>query len=313
MKAPDFHITNLLDFYHLHKKKLFLVLVIIINLILIFPNMDYQGMLSSYGINGFLAQGDHGHDLYCYQQTLKGKVPYRDYWWVYGPLMPYYYSFFFFLLGINIKSILIGKAILFFFSSILCFLILSVFISLPFALLGSIWFTTFYPDFFHTYSHTGGVTATLLVIYYLALYIKIPKLKYQLIALVSAFILCLIKINMGITSLILILLISFLTNRIKENVIPAKNKKVYTIAILVFFAGIALIHFVLLYGLPFHIIRQCFPYISADHPMNSSVFRSLFFFIKNTVFSLHKKLCNYLLFFFNNFIDSSSNGELNKA
>jgi hypothetical protein len=40
----------------------------------------------------FIATGDHGRDLYAAAAILQGEVPYRDFWWVYGPLMPYYYA-----------------------------------------------------------------------------------------------------------------------------------------------------------------------------------------------------------------------------
>src|SRR3989338_8340466 len=60
-----------------------------------------------------LAQGDHGRDLYCFQKTLDGQAPYRDFIWAYGPLMLYYYALCFKLLGVNIHSVLLGYNFLF--------------------------------------------------------------------------------------------------------------------------------------------------------------------------------------------------------
>ena len=59
----------------------YLLLTIGIGVLLHSPYHNYQD---------FLAQGDHGRDLYAAQAVLKGDLPYKDFWWVYGPRMPYY-------------------------------------------------------------------------------------------------------------------------------------------------------------------------------------------------------------------------------
>ena len=62
---------------------IFFLLTVISAVVLLWPWHDFQE---------FLAQGDHGRDLYAAQAVLLGEMPYRDFWWVYGPLMPYYYG-----------------------------------------------------------------------------------------------------------------------------------------------------------------------------------------------------------------------------
>ena len=123
----------------------FLILTIILGLVIVWPSIDFQPLLS---------QGDHGRDLYAFKKTLDGALPYRDYWWVYGPLMQYYYALFYLLFGISIKSVLIGKTIL----GVLCaaaFYLTFNLVSAPlWAFLASLWFLTFFPDFFFTYNHT---------------------------------------------------------------------------------------------------------------------------------------------------------------
>src|SRR5208283_3814855 len=61
---------------------------------------------------GYLAQGDHGRDLYAAQAVYRGELPYKDFWWVYGPLMPYYYGLFFKIFGVQISSMILGKLLL---------------------------------------------------------------------------------------------------------------------------------------------------------------------------------------------------------
>ena len=68
------------------QKYVFFLLTLIGGILIYFPAHNYQPLL---------AQGDHGRDLYAFDQTIHGAKPYRDYWWVYGPLMPYYYALFF--------------------------------------------------------------------------------------------------------------------------------------------------------------------------------------------------------------------------
>jgi hypothetical protein len=65
--------------------------------------LDFQGLLST---------GDHGRDLYAFEQTSRGAVPYQDYWWVYGPLMPYYYGLFIKFFGASISTVLIAKTVI---------------------------------------------------------------------------------------------------------------------------------------------------------------------------------------------------------
>ena len=81
----------------------FLIFTLLAGIFILAPQRDFQL---------FLAQGDHGRDLYCFKATLDGQLPYRDYWWVYGPLMPFYYSLFLKFFGIQVPSILLGKIVL---------------------------------------------------------------------------------------------------------------------------------------------------------------------------------------------------------
>ncbi len=84
-------------------KTIFLLLTILMAALFIWPELNYQDLLS---------QGDHGRDLYAFDAVTHGKLPYKDFWWVYGPLMPYYYGLFFKVFGVHITSVLLGRALL---------------------------------------------------------------------------------------------------------------------------------------------------------------------------------------------------------
>ena len=92
-----------MSFLKQHVKFLTLLLVFLAGILITAPYVNYQD---------FLSQGDHGRDLYAAQAVYRGELPYRDFWWVYGPLMPYYYGLFFKIFGVHISSMILGKLIL---------------------------------------------------------------------------------------------------------------------------------------------------------------------------------------------------------
>ena len=103
------------------------------------PHTDYHG---------YMATGDHGRDFYAYQQTMQGKVPYQDYWWVYGPLMPYFYAISLKILGISVSSILVATSFLQRGVGLLLYLGLLSIINPAVAYLVAAWFGVFHADFF---------------------------------------------------------------------------------------------------------------------------------------------------------------------
>src|ERR1700733_9505742 len=84
-------------------KAIFLLLTILTTIIFVWPELNFQDVL---------AQGDHGRDLYAFEAVFKNQLPYKDFWWVYGPIMPYYYGLFYKIFGLHITSILLGRALL---------------------------------------------------------------------------------------------------------------------------------------------------------------------------------------------------------
>lgn len=259
-------------------KIFFLFAVLITGVIFFFPNLNFQGMLS---------QGDHGRDLYCFRQTMDGAVPYRDYWWVYGPLMPYYYSVFFKFFGVSIQSILLGKIVLQILCGILFFLAAAVFIELPLAFIATLWFWTFNPDFFFTYNHISGIAAYLAIIYCFFLYLNKPLTRYIYLGFLAIFILALIKVNIGISSLLGFTLSLLIADFLRKDFKPYKRNLYFRLTSITLLA-IAAIYGILLQGLPLYYIRQCFPYLKADHQYYSSIGNALGLylnFMKSTIAS----------------------------
>lgn len=243
------------------------LLVPLAGLFLLFHHASYQP---------FLSQGDHGRDLYAFVQTLHGAVPYRDYWWVYGPIMPYYYALCMKIFGVAIPSVLVGKALLTVLSGVFIFFALSRFIPILFAFMGAMWFWMYQPDFFFTYNHIGGLFCTTAITFALFSYIKKPKTKYLSFAVFMSFILALVKVNFGIAALFVVLVFYRLYDHANAVPITDGKKKLAKIAVFVVPLLIFLSYFFLLLVLPVYEIRQCMPYLTNDQPYHSTPQSALF-------------------------------------
>lgn len=253
---------------------IFLFITIIIGIYILWPLNDFQSIL---------AQGDHGRDLYAFQQTIKGKRPYQNYWWVYGPLMPYYYGIFFKLLSPTIKSILIAKNILILISCIFFYLSLSYITSKPISTIGTIWYLNFL-TYTCTYNHYGGTAILLAITYSLLTYIHTNRKIYlHIITIILIFLLFLVKINFGFVALICSFFIFLLTDKF---IFHKKTNKLIILLYLCIPFIVLCTYYLLLRGLPLYYIRQCMPYLPADHPYHASLtlsFLNLYNHIKNHI------------------------------
>jgi hypothetical protein len=235
-----------------NSKILFFFITLVAGIIILYPLLDFQY---------YVASGDHGRDLYAFQRTLTGAVPYRDYFWPFGPLMPYYYSLFYRLFGISIQSVLLGQMLLVLTTGCLLFLICSVFLPPLAGLVCAFWYWAYRGmEFFYTYNHSGGILAMLLGLWFLFLYIKESRRRYVYGGVLSCFFLSLIRLNIGISSLAAFFLSVALTDLCKKNRPVLKNLRFYltlgTAAILLIIA----IYAYVLHPLPNYAIAQCFPY-----------------------------------------------------
>lgn len=218
-----------------------------------------------------MATGDHGRDLYAARVALEGRAPYRDYWWVYGPLMPYYYAFFFKFLGIHVPALLTAKALLSFLSALLMYgALVAVTVSPALAFIGALWFLVFLPDFFITYNHTGGLTILLALSFWVFQYLARPRVVFLYLGLGAVFLLSLVKLNFGVTGLFCLLAAVFGIDGIYKNPVT-REKKIFYGAALVLPALVFFVYWWFLRGLPIYAIRQCLPYFGGDQPYNIPV------------------------------------------
>ena len=238
-----------------YKTEIFFFLTLVAGIVILYPFVDYQAIM---------ATGDHGRDLYAAQVALKGHLPYRDYWWVYGPLMPYYYALCFKFLGTHIPAVLVGKALLAMVSSLFFYLALTT-AAVPcgLAFIGAVWFLVFFPEFFITYDHIGGTALLMALIYCVFQYLWQQKTASLFIGLFCVFLLSLIKINFGVAALLILLAAVAGADFFYKIKITRQKISFYACATLLLPLLVAPIYLWLLKGLPDFALRQCFPYIGA--------------------------------------------------
>lgn len=235
-----------------HQRLLFLFLTIVAGLLVLLPFHDFQY---------FLAQGDHGRDLYCFKKTMEGALPYRDYSWLFGPLMPYYYSLFYHLFGVSIQSVLLGQNLIILLAGVFIFLICSVFISSSMAFLCALWYWAFRDvEFFYTYNHIGGLLALLAAVYFSFRYIDKNRRFYAYGGFASLWFLMLIRPNMGAASLLPFFITLCLADILKKDPQAPQKRRLYFCISLGVLAATGLIYWLLLHPLPDYAIRQSFPF-----------------------------------------------------
>jgi len=236
----------------INTRHIFFILTIFTGIIALWPYQNFQY---------WIAQGDHGRDLYCFKRTLDGALPYRDYSWLFGPLMPYYYGLFFEIFGLTIPSVLLGQNLLLLAAGTLVFLMSSLFFSPAIAYVAAVWYWAFRGmDFFYTYNHTGGIVAILASLYCGLLYVKNPLRKYVLLGFVSLLALLLIRVNVGVATLVAFTMGILLADGIQKNPAAKKNRLLYLGYALGTLLVAAAIYLLFLYRLPDYIVRQSFPF-----------------------------------------------------
>jgi len=254
----------------LTSKTIFLLLTILLAAIFIWPELNYQDLL---------AQGDHGRDLYAADVVMHGKLPYKDFWWVYGPLMPYYYGLFFKAFGVHISSVLLGRALLVILCSIFFYLAAACLMTPGLAFIAATWFTQGRPEFFFTYNHIGGILMELIILWGLLSYILNNNIRHLWIVLAADLVLGLIKINFGLAGLVGIIAGVLLIDFTKKYPFDNAKKKFYLGAAVLVPVCLGIIYWLLLHDLPIYAIRQCMPYFGDDQPYHISPPTAIHFYL----------------------------------
>ena len=236
-----------------------MILIILLGALINWPYQNFQE---------FLAQGDHGRDLYAAQAVLRGELPYKDFWWVYGPIMPFYYGLFLKIFGMQIPSVLLGKIVLNIASGAFFYLAFSRIFPAVTAGAAALWFMTFHSDFFFTYNHAGGIALMLAAVWAHCGYIKTARLNYAWGALAAVFVLGLIKINFALTTLLMSVAVVAAVDYTHRIRFSLSKKLFYAGALLCLPLAWFGVYAFFLHGLSLTEVRQCLPYLGGDEPYN---------------------------------------------
>ncbi|MDD5556383.1 MAG: hypothetical protein PHN82_03930 [bacterium] len=240
-------------------------LAVVVGTVLLAPYTDYQEVFD---------QCDRGRDLYASKKTLDGDMVYRDYWWIYGPIMPYYYALSYRLLGISARSALIGQQALILLCGVLVFLAALPFTSSACAVVAAAVFWVYYPDFPHTYMYTGGVVCVLLAVCFLFRFIRRPGRTPLLLATGALVAGGLVKFNIGPTMFCALLLSVAAADLLREGRRGiARGMRRYVKLTALFMAGLTISYLPFTRGLPTVLRLQSFPFGNERRPMTPSILR----------------------------------------
>ena len=264
---------------------LFLLLTVVISAFILWPYHNFQG---------FLAQGDHGRDLYAAEAVLRGEVPYRDFWWVYGPLMPYFYGGCLLTFGHTITAVLAGKVLLNVLAAVLIYAAMALCASPMTAFFTALWFAAFHQDFFFTYNHIGGIALIIGTVGTALAYVRRREPRFLWAGLGLAFILGLIKLNFGLSCAASLALCALIADRVHKTAWTS-SKKLFYASVLI---GLPLLLFMsyahFLHTLSLMEIRQCLPYWGDDQPYNISPLSALVNFFTVIFRNAHSTPANFI-------------------
>lgn len=148
--------------------------IIIITFIVIF-----SALLYSYGYDKGISLHDEGRDMSAFVKVLNGKMAYRDFRWVHGPLALYFHSLIFKLRGINILYIRQCLILIALLVSILSYLLARFLLPRTYSAIAAFLAIGFYGFPQYTSNHMYGTLCGLIALMFILRFILFErKLSY---------------------------------------------------------------------------------------------------------------------------------------
>ena len=145
-----------------------------------------------------LAPGDTGRDLYAFWMTYQGKWPCRDYWWQYGPLVPFYFATWFSALGANLVAVRLALGGIYLALSLAAYRTIRLLAPPPAAFLGAIAFLHY--DMGYTFNHIGSIPFLMFSIFSLWEFFLTRKRLWAYAGALACAAVALVKINAGVAA-----------------------------------------------------------------------------------------------------------------
>ena len=236
----------------INTRQLFFLFTLLAGLFAIWPFNDFQFMLSP---------GDHGRDLYCFKKSLDGALPYRDYSWLFGPLMPYYYGLFFRVCGVSIQTVLLGQNILILAVGLMLYLTGILFIPPTLAFVCAAWYWAYRGiEFFYTYNHSGALLCLVTALYWVLRYIRRPQKHCVYWGALALMGLLLIRVNLGVSTLVAFFSALMVIDWAKKDPDRKRMRRTYAGLTALLLVISLLVYAYLLYPMPSYVLGQTFPF-----------------------------------------------------
>lgn len=206
-------------------------------------------------------EGDFGRDLYDFWLVSQGKLPYIDFNWIYGPVVPLLYGLIFKLFGVSAFNALVLWYVNFVVSVVLLFYVIKTFSNRFLAFVASLAFMLYYQGFLiMVFNHVTGLIFMLLSILFLYKYYLSNKNNYAYYVAISCFLLMMVKLNIGIAFSLPVFVFLILFNLKKNDSLKPVMYSICAILVLL----ISFYSFVFV-NTPFDHFLKSFPYFTNNH------------------------------------------------
>lgn len=216
----------------------------------------------------YMDEGDFGRDLYNFWLVSQGKLPYIDFNWIYGPLVPLLYGMVFKVFGVSAFNAIVLWYLNFVVSVFLLFYVVKSFANSFMAFIASLVFILYYEGFLiPVFNHVTGLIFILLSILFLFKYLTFKKTLYLYLIAISCFMLMMVKLNIGIAFSVPILSFIIFFNLKDKNHLKHILYSFSLISFLLFF-----LYLFILSNTPFDQIVKSFPYGANSHTSYEKAF-----------------------------------------
>jgi len=226
-----------------------------------------------------------GTDLYFAQAVAHGQIPLHDFNDNYGPLMNYFNALMMRTFGFDIHSLIAGKIILKTVSSGLFFLAASRIMPILFALLASLAFTVFTPDFTHNIKSYAIICVETGSLWAILSYFASAHKKYLKWAILFIAVLGLIKINFGVAILGSSFISFFIIDLFKHKKALLESLITYSLLSVLIISVWIFVYYFHIKGLTFNEIQQCLPFLNNFAYHDGSFSDGLINSIKSAIFN----------------------------
>lgn len=163
------------------------------------------------------SEGDFGRDLYDFYLVSKGQLPYVDFNWIYGPLVPLLYGLMFKIFGVSVLNAVSLWFLIYFIAIVLMFYLVKSFSNAFIGFLAGSTLLISYGIIAQTFNHITGVCFIILALMFTKKYLDTSQPKFLYLCSLSTFFLAITKLNIGIAFAVplffFILLYSYLNKK----------------------------------------------------------------------------------------------------